>query len=350
MTTICVKSIQKERRVKRRNFVIFFSSNKTIVIFCHKSLASVFVLKRHKFFVQSTSSETQLTRAQKRRRRRRRRRRRPRVLTKNALFVCIMAIAEAYQGRKPASSLREEEEERIKNNSGMNGTDFHNLMFDAYSNNSQTIRNVALLALYTIVVLSIGAIAFTPSSPVLKERGVSKFSDGITKVYTSDLMGNRFAGVNDQKNQCSRDLALHMLREAYFKRQEADARLPKVSMDDKGRWGALKEKQKKAHAELQGKQDCVAYLMPDVNDAFSADLEAGLTIDGKQMKREQEKMQPIRDSLRRDGREGFEDQRYTQSIRNALIKEKTWDPFGRDLKTGDELFTGEFDNNVPGQY
>ena len=261
-----------------------------------------------------------------------------------------MAIAEAYQGRKPASSLREEEEERIKNNSGMNGTDFHNLMFDAYSNNSQTIRNVALLALYTIVVLSIGAIAFTPSSPVLKERGVSKFSDGITKVYTSDLTGNRFAGVNDQKNQCSRDLALHMLREAYFERQEADARLPKVSMDDKGRWGALKEKQKKAHAELQGKQDCVAYLMPDVNDAFSADLEAGLTIDGKQMRREQEKMQPIRDSLRRDGREGFEDQRYTQSIRNALIKEKTWDPFGRDLKTGDELFTGEFDNNVPGQY
>ena len=260
-----------------------------------------------------------------------------------------MAIAEAYQGRKPASSLREEEEERIKNNSG-NGSDLQNLIFDAYSNNSQTIRNVALLALYTIVVLSIGAIAFTPSSPVLKERGVSKFSDGITKVYTSDLMGNRFAGVNDQKNQCSRDLALHMLREAYFKRQEADARLPKVSMDDKGRWGALKEKQKKAHAELQGKQDCVAYLMPDVNDAFSADLEAGLTIDGKQMRREQEKMQPIRDSLRRDGREGFEDQRYTQSIRNALIKEKTWDPFGRDLKTGDELFTGEFDNNVPGQY
>ena len=259
----------------------------------------------------------------------------------------IMAIAEAYQGRKPASSLREEEEERIKNNSG---SDLQNLIFDAYSNNSQTIRNVALLALYTIVVLSIGAIAFTPSSPVLKERGVSKFSDGITKVYTSDLTGNRFAGVNDQKNQCSRDLALHMLREAYFKRQEADARLPKVSMDDKGRWGALKEKQKKAHAELQGKQDCVAYLMPDVNDAFSADLEAGLTIDGKQMRREQEKMQPIRDSLRRDGREGFEDQRYTQSIRNALIKEKTWDPFGRDLKTGDELFTGEFDNDVPGQY
>ena len=259
----------------------------------------------------------------------------------------IMAIAEAYQGRKPASSLREEEEERIKNNSG---SDLQNLIFDAYSNNSQTIRNVALLALYTIAVLSIGAIAFTPSSPVLKERGVSKFSDGITKVYTSDLTGNRFAGVNDQKNQCSRDLALHMLREAYFKRQEADARLPKVSMDDKGRWGALKEKQKKAHAELQGKQDCVAYLMPDVNDAFSADLEAGLTIDGKQMRREQEKMQPIRDSLRRDGREGFEDQRYTQSIRNALIKEKTWDPFGRDLKTGDELFTGEFDNDVPGQY
>jgi len=260
-----------------------------------------------------------------------------------------MAIAEAYQGRKPASSLREEEEERIENNSG-NGTDLHNLIFDAYSNNSQTIRNVALLALYTIVVLSIGAIAFTPSSPVMESRGVSKFSDGITKVYTSDLIGNRFAGVNDQKNQCSRDLALHMLREAYFKRQEADARLPKVSMDDKGRWGALKEKQKKAHAELQGKQDCVAYLMPDVNDAFSADLEAGLTIDGKQMRREQEKMQPIRDSLRRDGREGFEDQRYTQSIRNALIKEKTWDPFGRDLKTGNELFTGEFDNNVPGQY
>ena len=268
---------------------------------------------------------------------------------RRTLLKIIMAIAEAYQGRKPASSLREEEEERIENNSG-NGTDLHNLIFDAYSNNSQTIRNVALVALYTIVVLSIGAIAFTPSSPVMESRGVSKFSDGITKVYTSDLMGNRFAGVNDQKNQCSRDLALHMLREAYFKRQEADARLPKVSMDDKGRWGALKEKQKKAHAELQGKQDCVAYLMPDVNDAFSADLEAGLTIDGKQMKREQEKMQPIRDSLRRDGREGFEDQRYTQSIRNALIKEKTWDPFGRDLKTGDELFTGEFDNNVPGQY
>jgi hypothetical protein len=268
---------------------------------------------------------------------------------RRTLLKIIMAIAEAYQGRKPASSLREEEEERIENNSG-NGTDLHNLIFDAYSNNSQTIRNVALLALYTIVVLSIGAIAFTPSSPVMESRGVSKFSDGITKVYTSDLIGNRFAGVNDQKNQCSRDLALHMLREAYFKRQEADARLPKVSMDDKGRWGALKEKQKKAHAELQGKQDCVAYLMPDVNDAFSADLEAGLTIDGKQMRREQEKMQPIRDSLRRDGREGFEDQRYTQSIRNALIKEKTWDPFGRDLKTGDELFTGEFDNNVPGQY
>ena len=296
-------------------------------------------------FLRTTSSVAHThTHAQRRRRRRRRR-----VLRNDALFVFIMAIVEAYQGRKPASSLREEEEERIKNNSG-NGSDLQNLIFDAYSNNSQTIRNVALLALYTIVVLSIGAIAFTPSSPVLKERGVSKFSDGITKVYTSDLTGNRFAGVNDQKNQCSRDLALHMLREAYFKRQEADARLPKVSMDDKGRWGALKEKQKKAHAELQGKQDCVAYLMPDVNDAFSADLEAGLTIDGKQMRREQEKMQPIRDSLRRDGREGFEDQRYTQSIRNALIKEKTWDPFGRDLKTGDELFTGEFDNNVPGQY
>ena len=48
--------------------------------------------------------------------------------------------------------------------------------------------------------------------------------------------------------------------------------------------------------------------MPDVNDVFGAELEAGLTIDAKQMKREQEKMQPIRDALRTDGREGFEDQ------------------------------------------
>ena len=43
--------------MKTRNFVIFFSSNKTIVkIFCLKISLFVFVLKRHKFFVQSTSS------------------------------------------------------------------------------------------------------------------------------------------------------------------------------------------------------------------------------------------------------------------------------------------------------
>lgn len=263
-----------------------------------------------------------------------------------------MAIAEAYQGRKPQSKSDEENASSSKDASSSPSA--FAPIFEAYANNSLLIRNVAMLVLYTVVVLSIGAIAFSPasspSSSSSRGVGVSRFSDGVTKVYTSDLMGNRFAGVNDQKNQCSRDLALHMLREAYFKKQEADARLPKVSMDDKGRWGSLKEKQKKAHAELKGKQDCVAYLMPDVNDAFSADLEAGLTIDGKQMRREQEKMKPIRDSLRTDGREGFEDQRYTQSIRNALIKEKTWDPFGRDLKTGDDLYTGEFDNEVPGQY
>ena len=32
----------------------------------------------------------------------------------------------------------------------------------------------------------------------------------------------------------------------------------------------------------------MAYLMPDVNDASSADLEAGLMIDGKQMRRSRE--------------------------------------------------------------
>ena len=123
-----------------------------------------------------------------------------------------MAIAEAYQGRKPASSLREEEEGASKTFSGGSAES----IFDAYSNNSQTIRNVARLALYTIVVLSIGAIAFTPSSPVLNdERGVSKFSDGITKVYTSDLMGNRFAGVRPKERMLARFSAAHVERSVF---------------------------------------------------------------------------------------------------------------------------------------
>ncbi len=259
-------------------------------------------------------------------------------------------VADAYDGRKPQSLV--DEENNMKTFSPMSESSSSSI-FDAYRNNpATTVRNVAAVVVYTVVVLCIGALAFSPpEGKEMTSRGASRFSDGITKVWTSDLMGNRFAGVRGEKNECSRDLALHMLREAYFKRQEADRRLPLVSMNDKGRWGSLKEKQKKAHAELKGKQDCVAYLMPDVNDVFRAELEAGLTIDAKQMKREQEKMQPIRDALRTDGREGFEDQRYTQSIRNALIKEKTWDPFGRDLKTGEDLFQGEFDNdNVPGNY
>ena len=259
-------------------------------------------------------------------------------------------VADAYDGRKPQSLV--DEENNMKTFSPMSESSSSSI-FDAYRNNpATTVRNVTAVVVYTVVVLCIGALAFSPpEGKEMTSRGASRFSDGITKVWTSDLMGNRFAGVRGEKNECSRDLALHMLREAYFKRQEADRRLPLVSMNDKGRWGSLKEKQKKAHAELKGKQDCVAYLMPGVNDGFGAELEAGLTIDAKQMKREQEKMQPIRDALRTDGREGFEDQRYTQSIRNALIKEKTWDPFGRDLKTGEELFQGEFDNdNVPGNH
>ena len=262
----------------------------------------------------------------------------------------MTGVADAYDGRKPQSLVDEENNTRSKKTFSSESSS--SSIFDAYRNNSATVRNVAALVMYTVVVLCIGALAFSPpEGKEMTTRGASRFSDGITKVWTSDLMGNRFAGVRAEKNECSRDLALHMLREAYFKRQEADRRLPLVSMNDKGRWGSLKEKQKKAHAELKGKQDCVAYLMPDVNDVFGAELEAGLTIDAKQMKREQEKMQPIRDALRTDGREGFEDQRYTQSIRNALIKEKTWDPFGRDLKTGEDLFQGEFDNdNVPGNY
>ncbi len=261
-------------------------------------------------------------------------------------------VADAYDGRKPHQSLIIDEENNTRSKKTFSSESSSSSIFDAYRNNSATVRNVAALVMYTVVVLCIGALAFSPpEGKEMTTRGASRFSDGITKVWTSDLMGNRFAGVRAEKNECSRDLALHMLREAYFKRQEADRRLPLVSMNDKGRWGSLKEKQKKAHAELKGKQDCVAYLMPDVNDVFGAELEAGLTIDAKQMKREREKMQPIRDALRTDGREGFEDQRYTQSIRNALIKEKTWDPFGRDLKTGEDLFQGEFDkDNVPGNY
>ena len=143
-----------------------------------------------------------------------------------------------------------------------------------------------------------------------------------------------------------------MLREAAYKKQEIDAKLAEVSMNDKGRWGGFKEKQKRAKAELSGKRACVAYLLPDVNDAFEADLEGGLTIGANQMRKEQERMKPVLDTLTREGREDFEDQRYAQSWRNALIKEKTYDPFGVDIKTGDDVqFLDEFDNDsIEGKY
>jgi hypothetical protein len=268
-----------------------------------------------------------------------------------------MAIAEAYRGRKPDLIKTSEDafsEKKRKTNDENEKTTTVEQIFGAYESNNERMKYVFAFVVYTLFVLSIGAVAFSEKAVydgLKSDSKPSRFSDGVTKTYTSEILGNKWAGTNDQKNQCSRDLALHMLREAYFKSQEADARLPKVSMDDKGRWGSLKEKSKKAKAELVGKQACVDYLMPDVNDAFRADMEAGLTIDGKQMRREAEKMQPIRDALKTDGREGFEDQRYTQSIRNALLKERTFDPFGKDIKTGKDLFTMEFENEaVPDNY
>ena len=56
---MCKKKVFKRRDgVKTRNFVIFF--HQTIVIFCQKISLFVFVLKRHKFCVTYTSSETHL--------------------------------------------------------------------------------------------------------------------------------------------------------------------------------------------------------------------------------------------------------------------------------------------------
>ena len=49
----CVKSIQKERRVKTRNFSFFFQNDRH---FLPKISLRLFVLKRHKFCVTYTSS------------------------------------------------------------------------------------------------------------------------------------------------------------------------------------------------------------------------------------------------------------------------------------------------------
>ena len=121
-------------------------------------------------------------------------------------------VADAYDGRKPQSLV--DEENNMKTFSPMSESSSSSI-FDAYRNNSATVRNVAALVVYTVVVLCIGALAFSPpEGKEMTSRGASRFSDGITKVWTSDLMGNRFAGVRGEKNECSRDLALHMLREA----------------------------------------------------------------------------------------------------------------------------------------
>ena len=253
-------------------------------------------------------------------------------------------VADAYDGRKPQSASTKKQHENVLSNVGIIIFIDIRRVSEQPGDDGEKRRR-----LWCTPWSCCASGAGSASEERNTSRGASRFSDGITKVWTSDLMGNGLRACAG-KTMLARPRAAHAER-GIFQTARSDRRLPLVSMNDKGRWGSLKEKQKKAHAELKGKQDCVAYLMPDVNDVFGAELEAGLTIDAKQMKREQEKMQPIRDALRTDGREGFEDQRYTQSIRNALIKEKTWDPFGRDLKTGEDLFQGEFDNdNVPGNH
>ena len=50
------KKYSKGEKSENEKFFFFFSSNKTIVIFCQKISLFVFVLKRHKFCVTSTSS------------------------------------------------------------------------------------------------------------------------------------------------------------------------------------------------------------------------------------------------------------------------------------------------------
>ena len=123
-------------------------------------------------------------------------------------------VADAYDGRKPQSLV--DEENNMKTFSPMSESSSSSSIFDAYRNNpATTVRNVAAVVVYTVVVLCIGALAFSPpEGKEMTSRGASRFSDGITKVWTSDLMGNPNAGVRGEKNECSRDLALHMLREA----------------------------------------------------------------------------------------------------------------------------------------
>ena len=120
-------------------------------------------------------------------------------------------VADAYDGRKPQSLV--DEENNMKTFSPM--SESSSSIFDAYRNNpATTVRNVAAVVMYTVVVLCIGALAFSPpEGKEMTSRGASRFSDGITKVWTSDLMGNRFAGrARGKERMLARPRAAHAER------------------------------------------------------------------------------------------------------------------------------------------
>ena len=121
-------------------------------------------------------------------------------------------VADAYDGRKPQSLV--DEENNMKTFSPMSESSSSSI-FDAYRNNpATTVRNVAAVVVYTVVVLCIGALAFSPpEGKEMTSRGASRFSDNITKVWTSDLMGNRIsASVWGKERMLARPRAAHAER------------------------------------------------------------------------------------------------------------------------------------------